>query len=361
MASSRRRNDAAGKLCSRACPVGIESRHQVALCPSCGSARYSNGRPQSARPCEDCGTDIEPEVFQDYITPAAFRTDFKAAETDLDTVGRMAVRTVATVQHEGSPVDAGDLRVRRGAGVTIMQLNDGADDDVGQPMRFTVRDAEDGHVRVPHMPSTQLLSSQAIDIAELTGSPTRWNDDPSSEQTFGLISKKETDALYLELMAFDPRLTLHRVARRGEFSHLPSRSAAISATQILVQKAALDLDVAPDEFEALEPRLRDGKPMLQIADSLINGSGLCRRLGQDRSDGTPHIVHLIRETIEDHKIGRWQTSSRTTLMAIMRPDARRPATGASSDTATAPITAYSTGGLVSPICERWPRRVFAAG
>jgi len=280
----------------------VESRHQVALCPSCGSARYSNGRPQSPRPCEDCGTDIEPEVFQDYITPAAFRTDFKAAETNLDTVGRMAVRTVATVQHEGSAVDAGDLRVRRGAGVTIMQLNDGADDDVGQPMRFTVRDAEDGHVRVPRMPSTQLLSSQAIDISELTGSPTRWNDDPSSEQTFGLISKKETDALYLELMTFDPRLTLNRVARKGEFSHLPSRSAAISATQILVQKAALDLDVAPDEFEALEPRLRDGQPMLQIADSLINGSGLCRRLGQDRSDGTPHVVHLIRETLENHEI-----------------------------------------------------------
>ena len=78
----------------------MESRHQVALCPSCGSALYSNGRPQSPRPCEDCGTEIEPDAFNDYITPAAFRTDFKAAETDLDTVGRMAVRTVATVQHE---------------------------------------------------------------------------------------------------------------------------------------------------------------------------------------------------------------------------------------------------------------------
>lgn len=137
----------------------VESRHQVALCPSCGSARYSNGRPQSALHCEDCGADIEPSAFNDYITPAAFRTDFKAAETDLDTVGRMSVRTVATVQHEGAVVDAGNLRVRRGAGVTIMQLNDGVDDDLGQPTRFTVRDAEDGNVRVPGMPSTQLLSS----------------------------------------------------------------------------------------------------------------------------------------------------------------------------------------------------------
>jgi hypothetical protein len=127
----------------------------------------------------------------------------------------------------------------------------------------------------------------------------RWVATPGSERSFGLISKKETDALYLELLAFDNRLTLDRVARKGDFSHLPTRSAAISATQILVQKAALDLDVASDEFEALEPRLRDGKPMLQIADSLINGSGLCRRLGEDRSDGAPHIVHLMHEILAD--------------------------------------------------------------
>lgn len=278
----------------------IESEHQVALCPACGSARYSNGRPKSPRPCEDCGGDIDPSEFNDYITPAAFRTDFKAAETDLDTVGRMAVRTVATVLHAGEAVDAGNLRVRRGgAGVTIMQLNDGPDDDMGLPSRFTVREAEDGHVRIPKAQSAILQSDQAIDVGELSARGNRWTETPNTERTFGLIAKKETDALYLELLNFDQRLTLDRVARKGDFSHLPTRAAAISATQILVQKAALDLDVASDEFEALEPRLREGKPMLQIADSLINGSGLSRRLGDDRSDGTPHVVHLIRETLKD--------------------------------------------------------------
>lgn len=279
-----------------------ESEHQVAFCPACGSARYSQQRPESAQPCEDCGGDIGPDRFKGYITPAAFRTDFKAAETDLDTVGRMAVRTVATVLHAGEVADAGTLRVRRGAGVTIMQLNDGVDDDTGQPSRFTVREAEDGLVRIPRSASTTLSSDQAIDIDELAAATSRWTEKPNTERTFGLIAKKETDALYLELLDFDGRLTLDRVARKGDFSHLPTRSAAISATQILVQRAALDLDVASDEFEALEPRLRDGKPMLQIADSLINGSGLCRRLGEDRSGGTPHIVHLIRETLADQTI-----------------------------------------------------------
>ena len=273
----------------------VESEHNVALCRTCGSAKYNLEKPTETSSCDDCGADVEIGDFADYVTPAAFRTDFR--ESELDSVGRMAVRTVATVLRDGEPLDDGALRIRRGAGVTIMQLNDGSDDNSGMPARFTVQEAEDTDVRVPRMVSVSLSASQAIEVGSLTP-PARWVTNPASQRTFGLISKKETDALYLELLGFDQRLTLDRVARKGTFSHLPTRSAAISATQILVQKAALDLDVSSDEFEALEPRLRNGRPMLQIADSLINGSGLCRRLGDDRSDGTPHIIHLIREILQ---------------------------------------------------------------
>lgn len=273
----------------------VESEHNVALCRTCGSAKYNLEKPTETSSCDDCGADVEIGDFADYVTPAAFRTDFR--ESELDSVGRMAVRTVATVLRDGEPLDDGALRIRRGAGVTIMQLNDGSDDNSGMPARFTVQEAEDTDVRVPRMVSVSLSASQAIEVGSLTP-PARWVTNPASQRTFGLISKKETDALYLELLGFDQRLTLDRVARKGTFSHLPTRSAAISATQILVQKAALDLDVSSDEFEALEPRLRNGRPMLQIADSLINGSGLCRRLGDDRSDGTPHIIYLIREILE---------------------------------------------------------------
>jgi Lhr-like helicase len=273
-----------------------DSKHTVALCPACGSAKYSIERPQTLVQCDDCGATIEPAQFSDYVTPAAFRTDFRPSESDLDTVGRMAVRTVATVLHDGERVDSGHLRIRRGAGVTIMQLNDGVDDPQGVPERFNIQNAEDQDVRVPRLGSTSLNSSQAIEVQYLLPAG-RWSADRATDQTIGLIAKKETDALYLELMDFDERLTLNRVAKRGENSHLPTRSAAISATQILVQKAALELDVSPEEFEALEPRLRNSRPMLQIADSLINGSGLCRRLGDNRSDGVPNIVHVINQVI----------------------------------------------------------------
>jgi Bacterial Alpha-2-macroglobulin MG10 domain len=76
-----------------------------------------------------------------------------------------------------------------------------------------------------------------------------------------------------------------------------------------VQKAALELDVAPDEFEALEPRLRHGRPLLQIADSLINGSGLCRRLCQADADGRPDIARFRLGNEVSHQVNRYVPSN----------------------------------------------------
>ncbi len=67
------------------------------------------------------------------------------------------------------------------------------------------------------------------------------------------------------------------------------------------------MDVAPNEFEALEPRLRDGRPVLQIADSLINGSGLSRRLGQVGLDGIPEVVRLIGQITSNEAV--WPLSA----------------------------------------------------
>ena len=66
---------------------------------------------------------------------------------------------------------------------------------------------------------------------------------------------------------------------------------------MMVQRAALDLDVAPEEFEILSPRSAAGsdgkmKPFLQIADSLANGSGFCRHL-QSGENAVPYVIRSI--------------------------------------------------------------------
>ncbi|WP_447801912.1 DEAD/DEAH box helicase [Pseudomonas serbica] len=281
-----------------------ESRTHVAICPNCGSAQQSKHAPEDPLNCDDCHAPIPPEIFLLYVTPASFRTDF-VPKDELDEFERMSLRTMATVLHEGDRVDCGALTVRRGAGVTILQLNDGPTDGDNDGQRFTVDLVQDQKVPVP-------LSSQKPTIEGIQAIESGWRrshiglhgSQPLGQQQFGLISTKETDSVHLEMTHFDQRLNLDMVARKGDFMHLPTRAAAISATQILVQKAALALDVAPDEFEALEPRLRASQPMLQIADALINGSGLCRRLGESTAGGpAPLIVDLLHEILE--KTDKW--------------------------------------------------------
>ena len=92
-------------------------------------------------------------------------------------------------------------------------------------------------------------------------------------------------------------LSMDRISPRQR-SGTNLRAAAISATHLLVQRAALALDIAPEEFEPLEPRLRDGKPILQIADMLVNGAGFCRRL-TETGKSEPLIVELMNSLLND--------------------------------------------------------------
>ncbi|WP_437871016.1 DEAD/DEAH box helicase [Methylorubrum extorquens] len=279
----------------------VSDRAYVARCAACGSAAYRPQRPDERVACDDCRADVHPDEFAWYVTPAAFRTDFRPEANKPDDVGIMSTRTVATVLRHGEGHDCGNVKVWSGAGVTVMHLNDGAAGEDGEPTRFAVQEMSDTWVLKgqPALRATN-LACQAVDTnlasEEERG---RWRDGVQVEETFGLVARKETDALYLELLSFDKRLNLDMVAKQGRMSSTAARAAAVSATHILVQKAALALDVSPDEFEPLEPRLRGTQPLIQIADTLINGSGLCRRLGEPRADGRPEILHMIGEILGD--------------------------------------------------------------
>jgi len=269
----------------------------VGLCPACGSAKHEQQTPANPVACDDCKAEVFPDVFKRYVTPSAFRTDFRPAQNDLNDQGQMALRTIATICRRGQPMDVGNIRVHHGAGTMIMHLNDGVEDQEGNATLFNVDVVQDNRVSPRHRPNP--LPQQAIQSGRTEKQAARWTIEQADIGPFGLVARKETDAIYLESINWEPQLAVDLVAKRGDMSRISVRAAAISATQLLVQRAALELDVAPDEFEALEPRLRGQRPMLQIADTLINGSGLCRRLGERRSDGKPEIVHLAETIVLD--------------------------------------------------------------
>ena len=111
------------------------------------------------------------------------------------------------------------------------------------------------------------------------------------------MSRKTTEAIWLGLQSISPDLRpcknwsaamANRSAGRRDKRH-PNYH----------QRAALKLDIAPEEFETLEPRLRGGSPLLQIADFLVNGAGFSHRLAELESDDIPLIIHLIRSVLDD--------------------------------------------------------------
>ncbi|MCQ9470987.1 DEAD/DEAH box helicase [Pseudomonas alliivorans] len=296
-------------LSIRALSRWYETETWVAVCKDCGSATRRDLIPQASLRCDDCQAEILPEELKRYVTPSGFRTDFNPKDGEED-VGRMSVRSMATLVSPGDRLEHGNITVMHGAGITIMQMNDGVANIDGDGEGFLVQEASDLRVTIPSgstKPPKIDGELQAYEAGWLgnargtSGGLARWGNIGNPLPRFGLISCKQTESVQLELGRFDFRLDLAHVARRGKYDRLSIRAAAISATQILVQKAALELDVSADEFEALEPRVRSGKPLLQIADALINGSGLCRRLGETVPGGSrPKILDILHDALEKH-------------------------------------------------------------
>jgi DEAD/DEAH box helicase domain-containing protein len=134
-----------------------------------------------------------------------------------------------------------------------------------------------------------------------------------------LGSPKVTDALYLIVsqirngLALDrlPSVVLDDQARnedepwRGIDPWIGVRAAAVSASVLVANRAALALDIDPEEFDVLEPRRYgegDPRPLLSITDHLVNGAGYCAWLAEPTSlGGPPRVAHLIRSILEDPK------------------------------------------------------------
>jgi hypothetical protein len=132
-----------------------------------------------------------------------------------------------------------------------------------------------------------------------------------------LAAPKTTDAIYLAPTTIPPGLCIERVVGPRTLEGLTAaqvldalgrtsvRASALSATFILVNRAALKLDVDPEEFDVIEPRLFRpaggvAVPVLQLVDHLVNGAGFCVALGSaDGSSEIPLVASLIASCLRD--------------------------------------------------------------
>ena len=191
-----------------------------------------------------------------------------------------------------------NISIHAGGDATILRLNEGPANEDGETPGYTVRHV---HQKKVYMPRGVFIRGPRLEDQYLVpDAVTSFNFDDSGDdpqENIFLMSRTPTEALYLGAQSIPSGLALSSFGR--DIHRTSIRAAAISATHLIVQRAALELDIDPDEFQALEPRRRNDRPLLQIADTLVNGAGFSRRLAENGAFGTPMVVELIKSMLDD--------------------------------------------------------------
>ncbi len=272
-------------------------------CDYCGAWRRFDEPPEDREvECRACGLAIHGALSTECRTPNGFRTDFFPRPLDDEVFQSQRHRSLTA---EGATIDfttdpranllfacrprTRTYRLNRGApdGSTATGWR-GFDAVVGVEMITRSRRLVDQHISTDHPPSS------------------RFQPDPFAEEHPGiwLAAPKTTDSLFLAPKATPAGLSPQMWLRRDGSQDPAIRSAAISATFIIVHRAALELDVDPEEFDVIEPRMYrpggdEAVPMIQITDHLINGAGFCERLVRTERNGAPMISRLIESILND--------------------------------------------------------------
>lgn len=262
----------------------------IAICTSCFATNTSELAVSATYECGDCHKPIAPESFMLYHTPAGFRTSFEPTSLDQDEVMSRPMRREVSSEIESfdekSIVDKNFI-FSSGDGAAIIRRNDGPIGDGGESEGFLIQNTVQRRLKVLDAPPiwASNLRHQFI-LKDLLTTPKLWDTTlyaPPSEPV-RLMSRKRTDSFYIGMLEIPELLAFDRIGEKSIY-RTSVRAAAVSATQLLIQRASLEMDIGPEEFETLEPRLRNGKPLLQIADTLVNGAGFSRRLASIESSG----------------------------------------------------------------------------
>jgi len=294
-------------------------------CPSCNSwFRLQSAPGDTVDDCPSCGQPRSKDFANQCREPLGFRTNFRPSdEPDSDhSPGRHR-----SIQAEGRGLKftyctESNLGVDKGAPLRTFRINRGAlDEATGAWKGFS---PINGQQTLPSWANFGLLPNQAIEEEFVVG--TRKAEGPSNflpavvplaTKGIWLAAPKTTDALFLAPATIKEGLGLHRIIGPRNIKALTGsallkamgatavRAAALSATFTLVNRASLELDIDPDEFDVIEPRLfrpEHGRsiPVLQFTDHLVNGAGFCARLSEPRSGGTdPWISELLISAVTD--------------------------------------------------------------
>jgi DEAD/DEAH box helicase domain-containing protein len=234
-------------------------------------------------------------------TPNGFRTDFIATAIEEEEFSSLRHRSLTAEARRPDLRRVPDKSHMVGfhSQVRVYRLNRG-DRDATSATRWSGFDCHLGRQQIGAF--TYLEGQVKSDDCQLRG----FVDAPVSNPIAGiwLAAPKTTDSLFLSPCAV--RSGLQTTALGGPPANVRVTAvyaAALSAAFLFVNRAALDLDVDPEEFDVLEPRalMSAGRvaPLLQISDRLVNGAGYCERLASTDASDRVMAAELISSILSD--------------------------------------------------------------
>ena len=275
-------------------------------CDECGSWARFESKPEAGEYiCVSCGHVMDPAAASECLTPNGFRTDLRP-QTIEDEPSPMAIRH-RSIKAEGREItfDAvvgTNLRLSCHEQTSTYRLNRGLPNK-GAPGGWAGFEMLAGENPLPYVKNCKLVNQYvaepyvaAPNLQFLSGG------EDTRKRSVWLASHKVTDSIFLSPLTIPSGLRPEKVSmtQAGVNS---VRAAALSATFILIQRAALHFDIDPEEFDVVEPRiaLQDERhfPVLQFTDHMINGAGFCERLRDSGSSGKPLIAELIKSILRD--------------------------------------------------------------
>ncbi|MCW5584849.1 MAG: DEAD/DEAH box helicase [Chromatiales bacterium] len=284
---------------------GLGPSSEINECGNCGSANQSG---LLAMTCSICGASLDPDSTRICYVPRAFITDFDPKYRGDDEV-RSTRATKTSIAGDRLPTMHGVSGTNASVGLnrqaTLYRLNRGERTDNG----WTGFNAEFGHIRVRTHDERELATVRDIWVDQETirrGTGFQVDATRGPVRGFYLSAPRVTDSLLLHPTEVPRGLEFQRQQDPQPPVPLPTtigfRAGILSASYMLVYEAASALDVDPDEFEVLAPRMIPGadgspRPVLQIADSLVNGSGLCDALAGTQS-GRPLVIDMIESILD---------------------------------------------------------------
>lgn len=301
------------------------TKAEIVECPECRSMSHARDGQPSNEVCQNCGSLLtSAEVFSTY-EPDMFVTSMMEIPHDesVDEINTKASKTsvsFAKPTKSSMAVENTNLRLSFDDLSELVRLNKGVYAD----NKWTGFSVLKGKLRAPlfdggrdrtiHINDLWIDKNlYEVDKASSNGNLsslkrfTPTHGDSAEIDNFYLSSSKITSSIIIEPEMMNEVYAFHNAATNAEFPITAAfRSGAISACSLIVDYASRELfDVDPSEFEILPPtiRMRNGKKVLslQLADELVNGSGLSSRLAQMGSSGEPNIVEVMRLILSDEK------------------------------------------------------------